>query len=100
METTRKDGYTGFLLIRCEHCGKVRGFCTRKPIQQSWCHCGSYTDLKNLIPAYLNCGKCGRNHKYKTNITDATFDFPCLHCGSPVDMELKKNGTAYVAITE
>ncbi len=31
-----QEAYKGFLRIRCEVCGDIRGFCSKKPIRQSW----------------------------------------------------------------
>lgn len=91
------ETYRGFLLVKCDQCGKVRGFCAKTPITSSRCDCGNRIPLRGLKPAYLKC-KCGKEFKYKTNITEEQFDFPCLNCGSPVDLELNKRGNAYVTI--
>lgn len=92
-----EDGYKGFLLVECQHCGRRKGFCTKKRITESRCECGEYTPLKNMIPAHLKC-KCGKTYKYLTNITDQEFEFDCLTCGSPVDLRLNKRQTAYVTV--
>lgn len=52
-----------------------------------------------MKPAFLKC-KCGGQFKYKTNATEEVFDFPCLKCGNPVDLQLNKRGDAYVTIGE
>lgn len=91
------EEYKGFLLIECEACGKLRGFCAKQPITAHRCTCGHETPLRSLRPAFVKC-KCGREFKYKTNITGQRFTYNCLECGSPVDMELNGKGTAYVAI--
>lgn len=92
--------YKGFLLIKCEHCGKVRGFCAKTPTDESWCECGAVNELHDLKPAHLKCSKCGSNFTYKTNIADEVFDYTCLNCGSPIDLELNKRGDTYVTITD
>lgn len=96
----RPEEYKGFLLIKCEHCGKVRGFCSKTPITSSKCDCGGRTELHGLKRAFLKCSKCGNQFKYQTNITDEVFDYSCLNCGSPVDLQLNKRGDTYVTIGE
>lgn len=91
--------YKGFLLVKCEKCGKLRGFCAKTPTAYSKCECGHRTEPHDLRPVFLKC-KCGSVFKYKTNVTEEIFDFPCLKCGNPVDLQLNKRGTAYVTIGE
>ena len=93
------EEYKGFLLIKCEHCGKLKGFCAKTPITEFTCECGEKTELHDLKVAHLHC-KCGSNWKYKTNVTDDTFDYNCLNCGSPVDLELNNRRNTYVTITD
>lgn len=93
------EEYKGFLLIKCEHCGKLKGFCAKTPIREYSCECGGKTELHDLKVAHLNC-KCGNHYKYKTNITEERFDYKCLNCGSPVDMELNSRRNTYVTITD
>lgn len=87
------------MLIKCEHCGKLKGFCAKTPITEFTCECGEKTELHDLKVAHLHC-KCGSNWKYKTNVTDDTFDYNCLNCGSPVDLELNNRRNTYVTITD
>lgn len=91
------EEYRGFLLIKCPACGKLHGFCAKNPTSAYRCSCGETTELHGLLPAHLKC-KCGSEFTYKTNVADTTFDYPCLNCGSPVDLELNRRGTAYVTI--
>lgn len=91
--------YRGFLLIKCKHCGKIKGFCAKNSISEFTCECGGKTELHDLKPAFLKC-KCGNQYKYKTNITAEKFDYNCLHCGSPVDMELNSRRNTYVTISD
>lgn len=75
--------YTGFLYIRCPHCGNEHGFCAKVPTSLSNCReCGTPVALKNLRKVIFEC-KCGRNYRYFTNITDSMFDINCLNCGAP-----------------
>lgn len=96
-ESETINHYKGFLLIKCQHCGKIKGFCPKEPISEYRCKCGGSTPLINLVPAHLNC-KCGSHFKYKTNITDERFEYNCLECGSPVDLELNSRRNTYVTI--
>ncbi len=98
-ENLEPQEYRGFLLIKCKHCGKIKGFCTKNPISEFTCECGGKTELHDLKPAFLKC-KCGSQYKYKTNITAETFDYNCLHCGSPVDMELNSRRNTYVTVSD
>jgi mRNA-degrading endonuclease toxin of MazEF toxin-antitoxin module len=96
-ETREPEEYRGFLLIKCKHCGKLKGFCAKNGITEYTCECGEKTELHDLKPAFLRC-KCGGNYKYKTNVTDERFDYNCLNCGSPVDMGLNSRRNTYVTI--
>lgn len=93
-----KDGVKGFLLIRCEDCGSIKGFCAKKPIDRYRCEdCGGITKLTDLRPAFQDC-KCGRHSKYKTNEKAEVITNTCISCGSPVDMMLNSKRTAYTTI--
>ena len=91
------DGaYKGFILAKCESCGKVKGVCFREPQKDYICaECGKKTTLHDLKPAYLHCS-CGKDFHYKTNITDSTFEHACMGCGKPVELIINKTRTAYV----
>lgn len=93
------EEYRGFLLIKCKHCGKLKGFCAKTPIREFSCECGGKTELYGLKPAYPKC-KCGSHYRYKTNITEEKFEYNCLNCGSPVDMELNSRRNTYVTISD
>lgn len=93
------EAYKGFLIAKCEHCGKIKGFCAKQPITQFLCECGKKTELHDLKMVHLKC-KCGSQYNYRTNMTEEVFDFPCLKCGNPVDLELNKRGDTYVTIGE
>ena len=77
-------GYTGFLYIRCPKCGKERGFCSRYPVTEFTCkNCGERLLLpEKLSQVSFQC-KCGKTFRYKTNITDPSFDISCLDCDAP-----------------
>lgn len=92
-----QEPYKGFLLIKCQHCGEIKAFCAKTPITRHTCKCGTTTELHDLKMLHLKC-KCGSTFNYRTNIIDQRIEWPCLHCGNPVDLELNKRGTAYVTI--
>ena len=90
--------YKGFLLIRCDDCGSVKGFCAKQPIDRFRCDdCGGTTKLRDLRCAFQEC-TCGRTFKYKTNEKSDVITNNCIECGKPVDMMLNANRTAYTTI--
>ena len=91
-----KETYKGFLFIRCEERGEVKGFYAKYPMTYHQCGCGHRTELHDLRPAYVSC-KCGETFKYMTNL-EYDFTIPCKACGSPVDMEMGAKGTAFVTV--
>lgn len=94
------QSYYGFLYIRCEHCGKTKGFCTKKPLKIYHCDCGHETQLENLKVAEVFCNNCEQFFTYRTNIKDYNFVINCVHCESPVDMILNKPKTKYIALSK
>lgn len=89
--------YKGFLYIRCQGCGRIRGFCTKEPLSAHKCTCGHETVLKDLIPLCLNC-ECGKQFNYQTNIEEFLFDMNCINCGSPVPIKWNKAKRSYETI--
>lgn len=96
-EEPEPEKYKGFLYIACEECGVVKGFCVKHPIDAHQCECGHVTMLHNLRAAHVRC-ECNSRFTYQTNIQGDSFTMACLHCGSPVDMELGSKGTAFVTV--
>lgn len=99
-QITKPDGgkYKGFLLIKCDHCGEIRGFCAKQPIDEYRCNeCGGRTKLSGLRRMFMDC-ECGRHSRYYTNETAEVVTHNCIECGSPVDMMLNSRRTAYVSI--
>lgn len=93
-----KNGYTGFLIIKCRQCGDEHPFCTKTPMKSSTCSkCGATTELSGMRPAYIHC-ECGKDFRYMTNIQDKQFTYTCFKCGSPVEMELNGKGNAFITI--
>ncbi len=91
--------WRGFLIIQCEHCGKVRAFNAKREIYVYKCECGEETPLQDLRPLYLRC-KCGADFRYKTNLQDEETEHKCITCGNMVKMRLNRRGTAYVTVSE
>ena len=90
--------FRGFLMIECEECRAVKAFCAKRELYAFRCDkCGHETPLENLLPMFMRC-KCGRQFRYKTNLTAPEFSHNCLDCESPVDMRLNRRRTAYVTI--
>lgn len=86
--------YGGFLLIKCQSCGKVKPFCPKNKIRAHKCDCGAMTPLHDLIPAFASC-LCGKRFKYMTNLTEPEFTMRCMDCGKPMHLTLNREGTAY-----
>lgn len=92
-----REEYKGFLLVKCQRCGEIRGFCAKDPMSAYKCKCGAWTPLIGLRRARLEC-ECGGKYNYKTNITDKLLEYDCLNCGSPITMELDTKRDAYFTI--
>ena len=99
MEERNDEGpYKGFLMVKCEGCGAVKGFRAKYETYGFRCDkCGEVTPLEGLRPMHLQC-KCGRKFHYKTNLTERTITRECLACHAPVDLMLNARGTAYVTV--
>lgn len=92
------EAYRGFLLIKCAHCGKLRGFCAKQPITEYRCdECEKTTPLHDLTSAYIGC-KCGRHFRYRTNMVDDMFTYSCLSCGAPVDLTYNRKSGIYQTV--
>ena len=87
-----QEGYKGFLRIRCDVCGEIRGFNARQRIRSSWCPCGEYTPLIDLDEIFAVCSVCGHTWHYQTNNTDPLDEIMCLSCGAPITLERDKRG--------
>ena len=92
--------YKGFLMVKCEECGAVKAFCAKRETYGFKCDkCGAQTPLEKLRPMFMRC-KCGKEFRYKTNLTEKYVTHTCISCHAPVDMELNRRETAYVTIEE
>lgn len=95
---TEPKGETGFLLIRCAHCGDVHAFCARQPITTYRCNeCGGRTPLTDMFPLRVMC-ECGGKYSYRTNITEKQMDVNCYKCGCPVAVEWSERRGRYEPI--
>ena len=95
------EGYKGFLFIRCEECGKERRFFAKVPYTYWRCDCGHTTELRDLLPAYAECVKCGNpTIKYKTNSGKNELVIECKRCDAPIDLALNGRGTAYNTVKD
>lgn len=96
--TQELSGYTGFLHIRCEHCGKSKTFCTKHQLSYYGCkECGKKTDLKDLKLAFINC-ECGGMARYLTNETAELIELNCINCGMPVALKYNAKKKLYETI--
>lgn len=96
--TQELSGYTGFLHIRCEHCGKSKTFCTKHQLSYYSCkECGKKTDLKDLKRAFINC-ECGGTAGYLTNETAELIKLNCINCGMPVALKYNAKKKLYETI--
>lgn len=87
-----REGYKGFLRIRCTRCDKMKSFCTKKRLTGYYCECGGYTDLDDLVEINARCSVCGHTWGYRTNNTDPLDEITCLECGAPITLEQDKYG--------
>ncbi len=98
-EPDATKGYKGFLLIKCQHCGKMKGFCAKKPMSSYICDCGGETQLNRMQEADADC-ECGKRWIYKTNADDAIIEVNCIACGNPIDMSYNPRRHIYKTIQE
>ncbi len=94
---TRK--YKGFLLIKCQNCGRMKGFCSKEPIDTYVCKCGERIPLDNLLKAYASC-ECGSIWRYMTNQTESVFEINGLRCGSPIDLGYNARKRMYASLRD
>lgn len=94
---TGREGYTGFLLIKCSHCGKTKAFCSKSPLTYYKCECGEKTELNDLHRLYITC-ECGKKYGYRTNIQEPVLDVNCINCGAPVAVQWNSKKELYETI--
>lgn len=95
---SEEAGYRGFLMVKCEGCGKVHAFNAKTETTQFTCReCGHTTPLVSMAKILFECPRCGRHWTYQTNLEDAGVTNRCLECGTPMvawwDKKLKKYHT-------
>ena len=96
----RQQEYSGFVVLECESCHRIRTFCARKPMSGFLCkECGKVTPLKDLKTMYMKC-RCGKDWSYKTNLSVPEYTGKCLECKQPVKMKLNKGGTSYITVQQ
>lgn len=92
------DGYSGFLHIKCQHCGKEKTYCSKYRIKYYECkNCGERTELKGMVRLRTNC-ECGKKAIYWTNMTEKEFDVCCVDCGQPVAVTYNRKRNQYETI--
>lgn len=87
----------GFIIAKCEKCGKIKGYCTKEYTNAHTCECGHETFFHDMKQLYLDC-KCGSHFKYQTNLQTSEFSYKCINCGAEVDLKLNSRRTAYTTI--
>lgn len=91
----------GFMSVKCEKCGDIRGFYSKESIQYNRCKlCDRKTVLTDLAPVILHCCYCDRRAVISTNMTEPVITVACPFCRAPVDMELDRAGTTYRTMEE
>ena len=98
-EPPTKIEFKGFLYLKCDKCGKFKGFMPKNPISRYRCNCGHTSVLKDMRVMRVDC-KCGQKFKYLTNAKDSTISIDCFTCGSPIDLEYHERKQEYVTMTE
>ncbi len=96
-ESSEPEYMKGFIICKCEKCGKVKAYCIKENRCSGRCECGHETDFHDMKPVFLNC-KCGKEFKYMTNLQTAEFTHKCIECGSEVKLKLNARKTAYTTI--
>lgn len=94
MQEPKHQKYKGFMLIKCKHCGKLKGMCAKTPIDTYTCSCGGKTPIQDMVPVVAKC-ECGKNWLYRTNADDQMLEINCLECGSPIDLEWNSHKGIY-----
>ncbi|MDO5559405.1 MAG: hypothetical protein Q4F95_07365 [Oscillospiraceae bacterium] len=93
--------YTGFVHLKCKHCGAVKSFCSREGISEFRCkECGGDTPLYHLVKIEYTCPECGRKHWYWTNETALDFVMQCFDCGTDIPVTYSEETNSYVGGTE
>ena len=97
-EPEQRQGYSGFLYIKCPECGEARAFCSKHELTFYKCpDCGTKTPLDDMKPLYINC-ECGGRSRYLTNEDEFAFDVNCIECGSPVAVKYNRRKKIYETI--
>ena len=102
MVETETKMHKGFLIIRCEKCGRERAFRSRAGTAAHRCFECRWTNvLRDMAAVRMKCQNCGKEWTYKTNSTQAEVAACCVACGtemtavwSPTDRQyLPRKGT-------
>ena len=95
----RPKKHKGFLLVRCEDCGAIRGFCAKTPTDYFVCReCGHETHLPDdMVQAVVKCD-CGGEYRYRTNVCDAAgFEAVCIGCGKTHKLQYDPCDNMYIS---
>lgn len=93
----KEPKYRGFILYRCQVCGKAYAINAHDPVSSVECKgCGSKVNLHDVVVAELQCPQCGRVWKYQTNEVGADVFVGCIQCGTKMHGEWNAKCRRYV----
>lgn len=91
--------HSGFLYIKCGHCGSERAYCQKAPTKYSVCtKCGSRTYFADSLKQIFVSCECGQKSRYLTNMSDDMFDIQCVNCKAPVAVKYNQKMNCYETI--
>lgn len=101
MSEEKNTMYRGFLIVRCERCGRTRTFRSREGTDGHRCNeCRWLTKLRDLVVVEMQCPVCGKGWHYKTNSTRSTVTACCVACGTEMTADWNPFRNRYVTQEE
>ncbi len=98
-KVARGEGVKGFILTECRHCGALRGFCVKTPVNYTRCkNCGAKQTIGEVKPATIYCN-CGSVFRYMTNAKSKMLPYYCISCNSNALLKLTDDESEYVSGT-
>ena len=95
MDAPKEKLYKGFLWIRCDGCGRVRGVNVKMPTSEFNCACGAKMPLAGSKAAAFSCSSCGKSFRYRTNLRVSSFEIECLNCKAPNTLMFNQRKNRY-----
>ena len=87
----------GFIIPKCEKCGKVGFFFSKERSSSYECSCGHVTAFHEMKPVYMDC-RCGEHFRYMTNLQTASFKYKCINCGEETELSMNSRRNAYITV--